>query len=216
MGIDFFCSRRSLPTGLPVAAASPQMPRTSSTAWNAMPSVIPKCSSAPTWASLPPPSTAPMAVDCASSAPVLFASMAMHSSRVAVSPRSSATSCAWPAIMAEVALTRRRVAAAPWGVRSSSRSTSNASACMASPTTMPSPTPNTSHTVARWRRVRSLSMMSSWISEKLWMSSTATPPEIAAFGSPCTASVPSIARADRTPLPLPASEGLPSWSVQPR
>ena len=40
-GIDFFRSRRSLPAAFPVTAGSPQIPRTSSTAWKARPSSRP-------------------------------------------------------------------------------------------------------------------------------------------------------------------------------
>ena len=40
-GSDFLRSRRSLPTGLPVTSGSPQMPSTSSTAWNDRPSSSP-------------------------------------------------------------------------------------------------------------------------------------------------------------------------------
>ena len=37
LGSVFFCWRRSLHTGLPVVTVCPQMPRMSSTAWNASP-----------------------------------------------------------------------------------------------------------------------------------------------------------------------------------
>ena len=118
-----------------------------------------------------PASTAPERAAHASRAPVLSAAIVqalVHASRR--SRLSKAMSSAWPSIMAATAGQARPTA---WragrpaleqhlegqGVRGRRRPG------------WPAPTPNRAHTVGRWRRSRSPSMMSSWISEKLCTSS---------------------------------------------
>jgi hypothetical protein len=144
----------------------------------------------------------------------LAADMAVHCSTETSRRRSKAMSSAWPAIIAAVASAREAEAAAPV-VGDASRRTWWARTCRASPATMAGPTPNNDQTVGRWWRSVSVSMMSSWMSEKLWTSSTATPPGTPRSGSAHAASAPRMARVGRTPFPPGASAGLPSASVQP-
>ena len=139
-GSDFLRPRRSLPTGLPVTSGSPQMPSTSSTAWNDRPSSNPKRSSAAVMPAPAPPSTAPIATEPPSRAPVLLCSISTHSASVTSLRRSRALSWAWPVIIAAVASASSRRAAVAPGLQSST-STWNASVCSASPTRMASLTP---------------------------------------------------------------------------
>ncbi|CAM5230434.1 hypothetical protein SMICM304S_10440 [Streptomyces microflavus] len=84
-----------------------------------------------------------------------------------------------------------------------------ASANSASPARTAGPVPYAFHTVGRRRRVSSPSMMSSWMREKVWISSTATAPVTPSRPLPPAASAPSTASAWRTPLPCEPGTGSP-------
>ena len=150
-----------------------------------------------------------------SRAPVLAADMAMHSSTLTLRRFSKAMSSACPEIIDAVASASAAEAAARVSEGAPS-STWWASVSRASPAMMAEPTPKTDQTVGRWWREMSSSMMSSWISEKLWTSSTATPPGMPTEASAHAASAESSASAGRMPLPPGASAGRPSASVHPR
>ncbi len=124
-------------------------------------------------------------------------------------------SAACPASIAEVARARRVVAATRSGVGSPSR-TWKARLWNASPEMMASSVPKAAQTVALCRLSTSPSMMSSWMSEKLCTSSTATAPGMATSPEAATDSADSTARAGRRPLPAPTIDGEPSASAQPR
>jgi hypothetical protein len=79
-----------------------------------------------------------------------------------------------------------------------------ASVASASPAMMAFPIPNSLHTVARCRRSVSPSMMSSWMSEKLWISSMATAPTTPVSSVAPAAEAERRERAARTRFPPPA------------
>ena len=71
MGMLFFLFLMSEPTGLPVAAGSPQMPSRSSRTWNARPSLRPHAPNAAAVFASPVATSEPMYMAPSMSAPVL-------------------------------------------------------------------------------------------------------------------------------------------------
>ena len=217
-GSVFFCWRRSLQTGLPVTAGlAPDAEQVvDGLEREAEVAAVRRRAPRP-----PRRGHRPAARRCdaaqASSAPVLPASMAMHSSRETSSRVSNAMSTAWPAIIALVAAASADAAAGATGRAGVEQDLRARASRRASPAMMASPTPNSAHTVGRCRRSRSSSMTSSWSSEKLWTSSMATAPGTPDRGRRARAPRPraSRARAGRPCRRRPPT-GLPSTSAQPR
>ena len=167
------------------------MPSTSSTAWNASPSSAPKSPSASTGAAAAPASTRAERARHTRAARRSCRPPSPRTRPSVTSPRASkARSSACPAI-----IVRRRRRAARAGARgapgrpaASSSDLHGEGRAARRRRGSPWPAPNTAHTVGRWRRSRSPSIRSSWISEKLCTSSTATAP-----GTPTRSSAPTAA-----------------------
>ncbi len=86
------------------------------------------------------------------------------------------------------------------------------------PTRIASASPNTVHTVGRWRRVVSRSITSSWTSVKLWTSSTAAAARRAAVraAEPPSAEAAASTRGGAERFPEPPPAGVPSAFCQPK
>ena len=102
-----------------------------------------------------------------------------------------------------------------WPCSNRSHSDRSAVTRMVLPATSALGSPHMAHSVGRWRRTSSRSCISSWTSEKLWISSRAAAAGTALDGRPPTASQANMQRAGRSIFPKGASTGLPCASHQP-
>ena len=181
MGSDFFPSRMSLPTGFLVTVGSPTTPSRSSVIWNAVPMLRPNEDALATSCAPAPAQTAPMEQDTSKRAEVFLRIIATYSEGWGTaSLMLMEMSIHWPSQMSTQAPDSRCTSSARvLGSSGDSERVRYALEKSVSPASMARGVPYLTCVVGTPCRVSSLSMMSSWTSEKLCIISTAPAAAIA-------------------------------------